>query len=773
MAEGTRHPPVYPGDPGSIVERRGADVWAPRMNRDMTKRFRGRSADRLQSPFAGHGPLSGRSRVRPIASVLSNALRFLTIAAALAVAAPEAHAAAGQWAATERVEARLVSAVEGVGELKSLPLGLELKLKPGWKTYWRSPGDAGLPPQLDWSQAANVAGATILYPAPHRMTLLGLQTYGYADHVVLPLAIDARTPGAPLDARVSATVLVCEKICVPETLELALALPAGPATPGAEAQLVNRFRASVPGDGAASGLSITGVAETSVAGRPALKVELASAAPFSKPDVFVESDPPIALDAPTVSVEPGRAVALLPLTEKLPPGTSLAGRKLTLTAVDGERSAERAIEVSPAAAGEAGPATSLLAMIGLALVGGLILNLMPCVLPVLSLKLFALAKFGGAAPREVRAGFLASAAGIVASFLAIAGALVALKAAGSVVGWGVQFQQPVFVAAMIAALTLFACNLFGLFEIPLPGFASSGADFAERRAGLAGHFATGVLATLLATPCSAPFLGTAVGFALAGGPTAIFLIFLALGLGVAAPYLAVALFPGAARFVPKPGRWMSALRAILGLALALTALWLLGVLSTLAGGRTAILVAGVMLAIVAALAMKRHLPSEISWFATPTVAILVLIGAGLPAFGPAPLARALDDRGAKAGASIAWQDFDRAKIRGLVAQGKTVLVDVTADWCVTCQANKRLVLDRADVAGRISSAGVVPMQADWTRPDAAIAAYLAEHGRYGIPFNAVYGPGAPTGVALPELLTPDAVLAALDKASDGDRSASR
>ena len=711
--------------------------------------------------------------MRPIASVLSNALRLLTLAAALAFAAPDARAAAGEWAATERVEARLVSAVEGAGDLKTLPLGLELKLKPGWKTYWRSPGDAGLPPQLDWSQSANVAGATIAYPAPHRMTLLGLQTYGYEDHVVLPLDVEAKTPGAPLDAKASATVLVCEKICVPETFELALSLPAGPAAPGPEAQLVNRFRSAVPGDGSASGLRIESVAETSVAGRPALKVALASAEPFSKPDVFVESDPPLALDAPTVTVEPGRAVALLPVTQKLPPGTSLAGRKLTLTAVDGDRSAERALDVAPAAPGEAGPATSLVAMIGLALLGGLILNLMPCVLPVLSLKLFALSKFGGAAPREVRAGFLASAAGIVTSFLAIAGALVALKAAGGAVGWGVQFQQPVFVAAMIAALTLFACNLFGLFEIPLPGFASSGADIAERRGGLAGHFATGVLATLLATPCSAPFLGTAVGFALAGGPASIFAIFLALGVGVAAPYLAVAAFPGAARFVPKPGRWMTTLRAILGLALALTALWLLGVLSALAGSRTAILVAGVMLAIAVALVLKRNLPEELRWFAAPSVAALALIGAGLPAFGPAPLARALDDRGSTAGASIAWQDFDRAKIRGLVAQGKTVLVDVTADWCVTCQANKRLVLDRSDVAGRIAAAGVVPMQADWTRPDAAIAAYLAEHGRYGIPFNAVYGPGAPTGVALPELLTPDAVLAALDKASNGGRSASR
>ena len=480
-------------------------------------------------------------------------LRLLFIGLVLAAAAGDARAAAGAWATTERVEARLVSAVEGVGDLRTLPLGFELKLKPGWKTYWRSPGDAGLPPQLDWAQSKNIESARIAYPAPHRVTLLGLQTYGYSDHVVFPIAAEAKEPGKPLDAKVSATILVCEKICVPETFELALSVPAGPATPGAEAQIVNRFRAAVPGDGTASGLMIERVSEARVGEKAALKVELASREPFSKPDVFVETDPQLALDAPTVVTEPGRASLLLPLVNPLPPGTALAGRAVTLTAVDGERSAERKLTVAPGLAGDSAPATSLLAMIGLALIGGLILNLMPCVLPVLSLKLFGLAKFGGAAPRAVRAGFLASAAGIVVSFLVIASALIALQAAGGAIGWGIQFQQPIFIVAMVAVLTLFACNLWGFFEIPLPGFVSAGADRVEGKSGLAGHFGTGVLATLLATPCSAPFLGTAVGFALASGPAVILAIFLALGIGVAAPYLAVAAFPKVARFVPKPG----------------------------------------------------------------------------------------------------------------------------------------------------------------------------------------------------------------------------
>lgn len=688
---------------------------------------------------------------------------LLTFLLAIA-AAGGARAAAGPWASTERVEARIVSAVEGTGELQSLPLGLELKLRPGWKTYWRSPGDAGLPPQLDWSASQNVERAQILYPAPHRVTLLGLQTYGYADHVVLPLGVDAKEPGKPLDAKVAATVLVCEKICVPESFELALALPAGPATPGPEAQLVNRFRSAVPGDGAVSGLHIERVAEAAAGDLPALKVELSSTRPFEKPDVFVEAEPALTLAAPTVTSDGDKASVLIPLVKPLPPGTRLAGRDLTLTAVDGDRSSERQLVVEPGAAGEGAPATSLLAMVGLAFLGGLILNLMPCVLPVLSLKLFALAKFGGAAPREVRAGFLATAAGVVVSFLVIAAGLIALQAAGRTIGWGIQFQQPVFIAAMVAVLTLFACNLWGFFEIPLPGFVSAGADRVEGRSGLAGHFGTGVLATLLATPCSAPFLGTAVGFALASGAGTIVAIFLALGLGVAAPYLAVAALPRLARLVPKPGRWMGALKVVLGFALAGTALWLLGVLLTLSGTAATLAVAGLMLAIVAALFARRRAAGTYRRAAPALVAGLALVAVVLPALGPGPLARGEAESG-----RIAWETFDRARIRSLVAQGRTVLVDVTADWCVTCQANKRLVLNREPVAGRL--AAVTALKADWTRADPAISAYLAENGRYGIPFNAVYGPGAPTGIVLPELLTADAVTEALEKAGGAQAAA--
>jgi len=306
-------------------------------------------------------------------------------------------------------------------------------------------------------------------------------------------------------------------------------------------------------------------------------------------------------------------------------------------------------------------------------------------------------------------------------------------------------------------VTLFAANLFGFYEIPLPEWAVPESVAHHEARTHAGHFLQGAFATLLATPCSAPFLGTAVGFALARGAGQIVAIFAALGVGMALPYLAVAAWPRLVRHLPRPGRWMVALRALLGLALVGTALWLLAVLGAEAGTRMAAIVGLLMAAALTVLGAGRRLAASVR---AAAVAALVA-AAGVSIWTASPSA---------AGAAAAppqdhWQAFDRAAIAGEVAQGKVVFVDVTADWCLTCKLNKRVALDRDAIAVRLAAPGVVAMRADWTRPDASIADYLAGFGRYGIPFDAVYGPAAPGGIALPELLTEDAVRAALDRAA--------
>ena len=680
-------------------------------------------------------------------------------------AAPPARAAASPWISSQYVKARLLAAVGGTGDLTKLPAAIEVSLDDGWKTYWRSPGDAGLPPTLDWTGSTNLAGSVLLYPTPQRLTLLGIQTFGYKHDVVFPVDVTLAKPGQPLDLKLKLDILVCANLCIPKTFDLALTVPAGPAAPDAEAQLIARARAMVPADARASGLAIESVEDVSDKGKPALQVRARASEPFEHADVIAEIDPALALGSPRIAYSADRreATLLMPLSEALPVGAKLAGRRVILTLFDGARALETPSETiaqgASAAQEDAGP--SLLAMLGIALVGGLILNLMPCVLPVLSLKFISVVGQGGRAPGRIRAGFLATAAGIIASFLVLAGALIAVKSAGRTIGWGIQFQEPAFIAGMAVLVVLFACHLAGLFEVPLPRFVR---DAASSRSGpdesLAGHFVTGAFATLLATPCSAPFLGTAVGFALAGDTAQMLGIFLALGVGLALPYLLIAAVPRLAARMPRPGRWMLVLKQVLAIPLLLTALWLLSILATQVGMGLAAAIGAMLVAIAAMLAWRDQVPAARRAFVFPLVAFFALVTIVLPDV----IAAEGRKGGIEADDTIAWRSFDRAQIRSLVSQGKTVFVDVTADWCLTCQANKKFVLSKGAIAARLNNQ-TVPMKADWTRPNADIARYLSAYGRYGIPFNIVYGPAAPGGVVLPELLSTGDVDGALDKAS--------
>lgn len=634
-----------------------------------------------------------------------------------------ARAAADGWAQAQsgRVAVRLVAAPVAMGDLAEIRAALDVKLAPGWKTYWRAPGDAGLPPAFEWKGSANFADATIDYPPPRRHSVLGVDTIGYEDRVVFPLRIKPAQPGAAMNLDVRAHLLVCADICVPEKFDLTLGLPAGAAVPSPDANLVARAFSSVPGDGRAVGLRLESLEAKGIF----IRAVVAADPPLNAPDLFVESPGGEAFAKPVLApLDGGRMEMRLNVTDVVIDKLDLAGAALRVTLVDGDRSADFSAVAAPladlprlasngpaASAASNGPAAlaasnQFLAMIGAALLGGLILNVMPCVLPVLSLKLLAAAQYGGAERSRARAGFLASSAGILVSFLALAAAAAGLKAAGAAVGWGVQFQQPWFLALMIAVTALFAANLFGLFEIVLPRFVADRFD-GGGDSGLSGAFATGAFATLLATPCSAPFLGTAVGFALAAGTMEIFVIFAALGVGMAAPYLAAAAFPGFATALPKPGRWMLTVRRALGVALLGTAVWL-----------------GTVLA------------AQIGWTRAETA----------PTSG------------------VRWAAFDESAITAAVASGKIVFVDVTAEWCVTCKANKRLVLDRGAAAAALAGPNILALRADWTRPDEAISRFLARYGRYGVPFNIVYGPKAPQGSPLPEILTESAVLAALAEA---------
>jgi suppressor for copper-sensitivity B len=409
------------------------------------------------------------------------------------------------------------------------------------------------------------------------------------------------------------------------------------------------------------------------------------------------------------------------------------------------------------------------AIVGLAVLGGLLLNLMPCVLPVLSLKLVALAGYAGDERRAARFGLIATAAGVIVSFGVLAGALIVLKAAGAAIGWGIQFQQPWFLAGMALVTTLFAASLWGWLRISAPAVISSALGSMRGRNRLADSFLMGVFATLLSASCSAPFVGTAVGFALGRGPLDIALVFASLGLGMAAPFIAVAAAPGLVVALPRPGPWMIWLQRAFGLALIGTAAWLLSVLAIEAGPAVALFTGAALAVLLAALAWRHNLPE--SPHARHGIAVAAIALAATVVMVPALRGQAISVGPDNASVGTErWQRFDEATVHRLVAEGKTVLVNVTAAWCLTCKVNELTVLGQPPVADRLRASDMVAMRADWTRPDPVVTAYLQSFGRYGVPLDVVYGPSAPEGILLPELLTTDAVMAALRRAAPvGDR----
>ncbi len=668
---------------------------------------------------------------------------------------------------SEAVVASLITAQDGVGpSAGSLSAGFRVVLADGWKTYWRTPGEVGLPPKLDWSGSVNVKEVTFLWPAPMRFHAFGIENFGYKHEVVFPLNIRLKDPGKPVQLRARVQMLTCSLVCVPQDFELALDLGAGTGIDTAAAGLIGKWLARVPKAAGPAGMTLEAAAMEQGAD-PAIVLTLRSETPFKGADIFPEVSRVTTFGPPDIRIGDGGRLlwARVPLTT-----VDTAATRVSVTVTQDSGAVTLAAisfgSVAPAppfTLATVAPSLLVLAqMIAVALLGGLILNIMPCVLPVLSIKLTSAMKAQSQGNGRVRIGFLMSAAGVVVFMWGLAAATLLARELGLTVGWGLQFQNPVFLAAMTALLVLFAANLFGLFEIALPINWTTKLTQASGQPTMLGDFSTGAFAAVLATPCSAPFLGTAIAFALAGRPVDIFVIFTALGLGLALPYLLVAAFPRSVRFLPRPGRWMLVMKVILGALLALTAIWLLWVLNGVAGRNVVFGVSVVLILAVAILALQLPLRK---------ITLVVrrgLVGVLLVAALAVPLALGTDSAGlAKPGldtTKIAWIPFRRGDIAKYVSNGRVVFVDVTADWCLTCKANKALVINRGRVAQILNGGKVIPMEADWTRPDKRIAKFLEDNGRYGIPFNAVYGPRAPDGVFLPEVLTQDLVLNALKQA---------
>ncbi len=669
----------------------------------------------------------------------------------LVMLASGAKAAESTAYSNERLTAVLLTAEDGVRpDASTLSGALYVDLSESWKTYWRSPGEVGYPLTIDWAGSENILDAEIFWPTPKRFVAFEVENYGYETQVVFPLRIALERPGEPARLTAQVGLLTCAEICVPENFELALDLPSGDGIDAEVAEEIARAVSTLPGDGSEIGLQV----QSTSLSNELLQVSLRKDGGFSEdPSVFPDLGESGAFGAPEYDYAidgSGVTVSLpvLSMPEDAPP--------LQLVVATPEGAAEFAPEISEAAVPTAGP--GLFWVLGLAFLGGLILNIMPCVLPVLSIKLTSAMSMRDKSPARIRTGFLASGFGVLSFMWALALVLVSIRAAGGSVGWGIQFQSPVFLALMMSIMVLFAANMAGLFEITLPQGLMTRLSRADGSPGIAGDFATGALAAVLATPCSAPFLGTAVTIALAGATPLTFAIFTALGLGLALPYFLVALLPSLVSALPRPGRWMLVVKWVLAGLLLATAAWLSFVLLRISGGLTVAIVLAVL--VLAVFVVHRH---RSGGQALGIVALLLAVAVATPAVLQRPqtdISQAL--------ASGPWTAWQPQAIAEHVAAGQTVFVDVTADWCLTCKTNKTLVLNRAPVSDLLASDAVLAMQADWTRPNDSILKYLQDNGRFGIPFNIVYGPAAPEGIALPEILTAQQVVDAIAAAGAGN-----
>ena len=713
-------------------------------------------------------------------------------------AATGAASAATLGTRTAHVQADLIPQTATAAPGKTLYVALRQKIAPGWHTYWRNPGDAGQATTLSWTLPAGWKAGDIDWPAPERFLTGPIMAYVYTRQVYLPVPIhvpaDAR-PGQTVTLKAQANWLVCSDVCIPEGGAVSVDVPvaAASAAPSADGQAVARTVAAAPRpDGLTARFARAG---------DTVKLEVSGAAlkGASVADAYFYPYDPTVLDQtkPQPAHLTGHGISLaLPagyaFTSGKPPPRlqgvlTLGPKAYEIDATGGAAAATiaaPAVSATPtgggsgtptstaptttttAAAGSAASDTAALTLPGvlvLAFLGGMVLNLMPCVFPVLSIKAAAVARHIGS-PARARAEGLAFLAGVVASFLGLATVLIVARAGGQAVGWGFQLQSPLVVAVLALVMLGAALNLSGVFEIG-QSVQGVGAEAASK-GGLAGAFFTGVLAVMVGAPCTAAFMAPAIGWALVQAPVVALCVFLALGLGLGLPFTALSFAPGLFRRLPKPGAWMERLKQVLAFPMYAAAAWLAWVFAQQTGpeGLPALFAAAVLLGFAAFCwgVGQRSERSAVSRTAAAASLAGVIAAVGL---GQASAGASAPSAAATLAGALPVQPWSPQRVAALQAQGRPVFVDFTAAWCVTCQVNERTALATRAVVDAFARTGAVYLRADWTRGDPDIARALAAQGRSGVPLYLVYGKDGARPKLLPQWLSADTVVHALDAAA--------
>jgi thiol:disulfide interchange protein DsbD len=713
-----------------------------------------------------------------------------------------------QRSAGAHTRVTLIADVRSVKPGSPFTVGILLTMDPGWHTYWKNPGESGLATSIEWSLPQGVSAGEIEWPLPEKTIESGdILTYGYARECMLLVGMTPShllKPGSRLTLKAHVNWLECEKTCVPGAASGELTLPVSPDQPSADhALLFQKYRGLIPRAwGTDAGFMISPKVERGVVG---LRLTSKPGNAFvvsanERPDFY--PGPADKLTFGRVKVKGGASEVFLEIPISSSALQDVVARGVIVYRLEGgeRRGVEYEVPVgseflqglSPGGlSGQekglldrtfdtgqgSGSQQPFLLYIVFALIGGLLLNVMPCVLPVIALKVFGLVRMTGDHPRQVRRLGWFFSLGILASFLVLASVVIVLKIAGQQVGWGFQFQEPLFVIAMAAVVFAFGLNLFGVYEIRLPGAAVAGVSSAISRqgneAGFAASFWEGVFATILATPCTAPFLGSALGFAFAQPAWVTLLVFGAVGLGMALPYLLLTTKQAWMRFLPKPGAWMETTKQFMGFLMMATLIWLLYILGKQLGMEAVIWTTAFLLTVGVACWL-------VGRFATLTasrksVRLTWVVAVALVVFGYWWfLENTLNVRGLVAGeptaaesgaGGILWQSFSLSRLETDLRESKAVFLDFTAEWCLTCKVNEKTVLSDPNVVEKFRTSGILPVRADWTNRNQEITRLLAKFGRSGVPLYVLFPAGHPNEpIILPEVVTPGVVIEAIEKA---------
>lgn len=648
------------------------------------------------------------------------------------------------------VKASLLADTTAIVPGQKFQVGLLLEMAPGWHTYWQYSGDSGLPTTIRWNLPEGFSADPIQWPVPEAKVEPGdIQVYAYSGRVLLLATITPRADIAgTATLRADASWLVCEEVCVPGDAALELTLPVAKSAVPANATLFEEFRSQLPSkDDPPFELIWKRMGETlSLQVKNAPTATQLALYPLPAENQIVGH--PSFLPPDTLSIK-----AASPFTGVLSTGEGPARRGWIVS--------ERAF-ASPAATNQTSTMSLWIALF-YGFLGGLILNLMPCVLPVISLKIFGFIKQAEDSRRSIFLHGLAFGAGIFVWFLGLAAVIIALKSGGSEVTWAFQFQNPWFNVAIGSVVFVFALNLAGVFEFVLPGKASNAMENASSADGLAGSFFQGIFATLLATPCTAPFLGSALGFAFSQSAAVILGMFVAVASGMAFPYLLLSASPGWLKFLPRPGAWMERLKQFMAFPLLATLVWILSILGGQRGTEGVVWFCAFLLCLAFACWLLGSFCGPLT-SATKRAATLLLILATISSGGWYFLGEKFARIGMESPDRIAWVPFSEAKIQAELAAGRSVFVDFTADWCITCKFNERTAIDTPAIRALLKEKNITPVKADWTNANAEITAALKSFGRVGVPFYIIYpasNPAAP--IILPELLTETLLADALGK----------